>query len=107
MEQLYRTQGELREAAIDRAGYRCEWPACSSPTDRLEMAHFRHRGIGGNPKANVLSNVAILCHYHHRGVLDGDEIVQGRRREIAEILAVAIERVYTLGPGEVCWHCGK
>lgn len=73
----------LRVAAMERAGNTCEWPRCFS-TDRLQLAHLLHRGMGGSEAANTLGNVAILCGWHH-DILDG-RTVKGRRAEVATLL---------------------
>jgi len=58
------TLTELREQVFTRARNRCEWPWCGSPAD--ELAHIRHRGMGGDPTANTASNTLALCRPHHR-----------------------------------------
>jgi hypothetical protein len=61
--------GRLRKDTAVRAGYVCEWAQCSERGE--EMAHFRAKGIGGNPdqSRNTLTNTVWLCRYHH-DVLD-------------------------------------
>jgi 5-methylcytosine-specific restriction endonuclease McrA len=80
----------LRNEANDRAQGMCEWPKCGSPYD-LEMAHLIHRGMGGSPAANVLSNVAMLCRYHH-DIFDGRS-EQGRKKAVADLLRAYLDGV--------------
>ncbi len=75
---------ELRDDALTRANYRCEFPGCREPGP-LEMAHLRHRGMGGSKTANTLENVAILCRWHH-AVFDGRD-TYNRREEVRRLLA--------------------
>ena len=76
---------ELRNAAMERAMGRCEWPACDDGQD-LQLAHNLHRGMGGNPAGdrNTIDNVAILCRYHH-DVQDGRTVAY-RRRAVSDLL---------------------
>ena len=39
------TLADLRDFAIRRAKGRCEWPDCTMAGE--QMAHFKHRGMGG------------------------------------------------------------
>jgi hypothetical protein len=75
---------ELREEAMARANYRCEWPG-NCQGDDLQMAHLEHRGRGGGDIRNRLDNVTILCERHH-SILDG-RTVAGRKYEVAVLLA--------------------
>ena len=43
---------ELREKALQRANYKCEWPDCNSKK-WLEMAHLRAKGMGGRKQTNI------------------------------------------------------
>lgn len=60
----------LREAVFTRAGWRCQWPQCPHPQTDLQMAHLKHRGMGGSVEANTLDNCIVLCAWHH-DQLDG------------------------------------
>lgn len=80
----------LRTFVFERDGFRCVWPGCTIPLDDLQLAHLTHRGMGGNPKANVPANCATLCRYHH-DILDG-RTVKGRRFEVSELLRAYLGR---------------
>ncbi len=57
---------EIRELALTRANYRCEWPNCNERR-WLETAHIIPKGSGG---PDTLENVWILCqpcHDHYDG----------------------------------------
>ena len=54
---------DLREYVLERSSERCEFPHCPQPFQ--EMAHLRHRGIGGGPSRNTQDNVLGLCRVHH------------------------------------------
>ncbi|NNC41951.1 MAG: hypothetical protein HKO03_01770 [Acidimicrobiia bacterium] len=76
---------DLRLYVMDRAGGLCEWPSCTSRGE--QMAHMRHRGMGGSPNANTPDNVRWWCVYHH-------DLFDGRRhdglvREMRAILLLA------------------
>lgn len=75
---------DLRDDALIRANYRCEWPGACTGTD-LQLAHLQHRGRGGGDSRNTLENVAILDAFHH-DILDG-RTVAGRRFEVSVLLA--------------------
>jgi hypothetical protein len=61
---------QMREAALERAGGRCEWAYCND-NKWLELAHIHGIGMGGNKKRKFdMDNVAILCKWHH-DVYDG------------------------------------
>ena len=55
---------ELREEVFEAAGGWCSWPQCDSRAE--ELAHIKHRGMGGNPLANVAENVLAFCRTHHQ-----------------------------------------
>ena len=80
---------QLRHEAFIRAGFRCEWSLCKT-TDDLRLAHLRAKGMGGSPSANVLSNVACLCRFHH-DILDG-RTTAGRQREVRTLLEHYLQR---------------
>ncbi len=64
---------DIREAAMQRAGGRCEWPDCND-NKWLELAHIKAIGMGGSKKRKFdINNVCILCKYHH-------DIYDGRQR---------------------------
>ncbi len=74
----------------------CRWPYCSYPVttiNPLECAHLNHRGMGGSKNANRPDNAVLLCKHHH-DILDG-RTTQGRRLEIAILLAAYISREQT------------
>ena len=75
---------DLREEALIRADYRCEWVGCHSADD-LQLAHLEHRGRGGGDKRNTMEDTSILCRTHH-DILDG-RTVAGRRYEVSVLLA--------------------
>src|SRR6056300_1170197 len=68
-------KSELREKALKRAGYQCEWAGCDE-RQWLEMAHIKAIGMGGRDRniSNDPENVAILCKYHH-DIFDGRQQV--------------------------------
>jgi len=51
----------------------CRWPNCDVPPDlfwgRLEAAHYRAEGMGGDPTLErcTLENLLGMCKFHHRG----------------------------------------
>ncbi len=60
------TPSELRQLRADLiavAADRCEWPGCRDAGE--QMAHLKHRGMGGSVEANKIENVAWLCVPHH------------------------------------------
>ena len=64
---------ELREQALERANYKCEWAYCDNTHIRLELAHIQAIGMGGSKKRKFdIDNVCILCKHHH-------DIYDGRR----------------------------
>lgn len=94
------SRGELRTAAIERSGGRCEFPGCGT-RNRLEMAHLRGSGAGGSRYRDDLENVAMLCVPHHDW-LDGRVLPSGRRFENELVLRFALRRFWSepdpLGP---------
>ena len=85
---------ELRAQALERDGG-CRWPGCTLTIDdfanRLEMAHLVHRGMGGNPGVNQLSEVVMLCRTHH-DCLDGRTGLGTLRYELATMLRHELHR---------------
>ena len=78
-------RSELRAAALERDGYRCQWPGCSeSGGQRLEMAHLVQSSQGG---PDTLENVVMLCKAAHHDWLDNRQhTVKGRREMNRELL---------------------
>jgi hypothetical protein len=76
---------EVRERALKRANYSCEWPGCNSKK-WLELAHLTAIGMGGknNKIAADMNNVSILCKHHH-DVFDGRQ-QSGSKKEYTELL---------------------
>ena len=76
---------ELRERALERANYKCEWPGCNSKK-WLEMAHLRAKGMGGRDReiSDDPMNVCMLCKEHH-DIFDGRQR-QGSKREYTNLL---------------------
>lgn len=83
-------ESALREAALERANGRCEFPDCTLPRPKLEMAHLHGKQMGGSRFRNVLDNVAMLCKHHHDW-LDG-VLLKGRRFENEMVLRAALSR---------------
>ena len=76
-------RSELRMSALDRDGYRCQWPNCDvtlSSGGTLEMCHLIQLSQGG---PDTLDNVVMLCRFHH-GVLD-NRVQNGRRQAIMDL----------------------
>ena len=68
---------ELREQALERANYKCEWAECND-SSWLELAHIQAIGMGGNKNRKFdIDNVCILCKHHH-------DIYDGRRHNGAK-----------------------
>ena len=81
----------LREKALKRANYRCEWPECNT-TQWLEMAHITGIGMGGMNRniSNDEGNVAIFCKYHH-DIFDG-KTLSGQKREYTKFVRAYLGR---------------
>ena len=86
---------ELREQVMDRAGWRCEWGTavpdahCDGP---LETCHF----WGRNTRPDLRNDPEAAwagCRRHH-DIYDG-RTVQGRKREVALLLAKVLGRKAT------------
>lgn len=58
----------------ERDGQRCRWPGCDAPGYSLEVAHLRHKGMGGNPARDrsTRDQMITLCIRHHRGPISFD-----------------------------------
>ena len=83
---------ELRDAAMERAGGRCEFPGCSTPRPKLEMAHLLGSQMGGSKYRDVIDNVAMLCAQVHHPWLDGGIIPNARRFENEQVLRAVLDR---------------
>ena len=70
---------DMREHALERANYKCEWADCDNTHIRLEMAHLVGIGMGGRNKDTKydINNVAMLCKQHH-------DIYDGRIQSLAK-----------------------
>ena len=81
----------LREKALKRANYRCEWPECDT-TQWLEMAHITGIGMGGMNRdiSNDEGNVAIFCKFHH-DIFDG-KTISGAKREYTRFVRAYLGR---------------
>ena len=56
----------MREHALERANYKCEWADCINYDQKLEMAHLVDIGMGGSKTRKYdIENVAMLCKLHH------------------------------------------
>jgi hypothetical protein len=87
---------ELREVCFLRDGFACRWPGCGQEWRRgyadetLQMAHLKHRGMGGSKEANCLDNVITLCRFHH-DIFDGRDGSANVKREVANMLRAQIK----------------
>ncbi len=84
-------RSELRDAAMERAGGRCEFPLCNYPRPKLELAHLKGSGMGGSKYRDDFANVAVLCQSHH-GWLDCRDTPNMRRFENEAILRAVLDR---------------
>tara|TARA_Y100001963_G_C6735362_1_gene426093 strand:- start:647 stop:1021 length:375 start_codon:yes stop_codon:yes gene_type:complete len=84
-------KSKLREFALKRAGYECEWANCNE-RQWLEMAHIIGIGMGGKNRdiSNDPNNVCILCKRHH-DIFDG-KIVPYSNRDYTDLLRGYLER---------------
>lgn len=83
-------RGDLREFAMERAGYVCEFPACNMAYD-LQMAHLKGTAMGGSKYRDRPENVAVLCRPHHDW-LDGRLAPNTRRFDNEQVLRQALHR---------------
>lgn len=74
---------QLRADVLERDGG-CVWPGCNSGLP-LQLAHLTHRGMGGAPERNTMSNCVALCTRHH-DCLDGRTGLGTLRFELNEML---------------------
>ena len=82
----------LREAALERADGRCEWPpGCTYTRPRLETAHIEPARMGGSPLRDTLENVVCLCRAHHDW-LDGRVTPNMRQFENRDLFKFALGR---------------
>jgi hypothetical protein len=71
---LKRNMSRKYRAVLDRDGWRCVFPGCTSQRN-LHVHHIRFRSAGGGDEAE---NLTTLCAFHHlRGVHGGTVSVQG------------------------------
>lgn len=63
------TETAIMREARSRDGHRCRY--CHS-RDGTQVAHFKHRGMGGNPRGDrtILAGLVTLCQTHHQ-MFDG------------------------------------
>ena len=81
----------MRLIALDRANNRCEWPECINYDQRLELAHLKDIGMGGNPTRKFdIQNVAMLCKWHH-DIYDGRQSM-GTKVAYRELLRGYLDR---------------
>ena len=74
---------DLRAVVLER-DRGCVWPACESG-ERLQLAHLKHRGMGGSKTRNTEDNCVMLCELHHN-CLDGRTGLGILRLELSEML---------------------
>ena len=88
---------KIREQALQRARYACEWEDCGSK-QWLELAHILDIGMGGRSadKKYDLDNVCILCKYHH-DIYDGRD-PKGSKRAYRELLIGYLNMKYKFKP---------
>lgn len=83
---------EMREAALKRAGGRCEWAYCTE-NKWLELAHIKGIGMGGNKNRKYdIENVCILCKWHH-DIYDGRQNM-GTKVAYRDLLQGFLKRRY-------------
>ena len=82
---------ETYDAAMERAGYVCEFPGCTFVRLRLEVAHLLGKQAGGSKYRDVLENLIVLCTAHH-DLLDGRMMPNGRRFEMEMLFRAAVGR---------------
>lgn len=86
------TPSEMRAEVFERDGYRCQWPGCTlllTESNPLQLAHIRHRGMGGSESANTPGNGVALCAFHH-DIFDGRQGQGKTRTEIAAMLRAVV-----------------
>lgn len=85
------TPAEMRAEVFARDGYRCQFPNCTlllTEVNPLQLAHLKHRGMGGAPDRNSIDNGLALCRWHHDW-LDG-RMGSGARLERETILRAVV-----------------
>ena len=60
-----RTPKKVYEAVAERSEGICEWEGCNALAE--QMAHLKHRGMGGttDPLVHSVDNIRNFCKYHH------------------------------------------
>ena len=84
---------KLRDRALQRARYKCEWVDCNE-SRWLELAHIKDIGMGGRD-AKIkyeFDNVCILCKYHH-DIYDGRN-TKGTKRAMISLLKAYLQLKY-------------
>ncbi len=82
----------MREVALKRANYACEWAYCTD-NKWLELAHIQGIGMGGSKKRKFnMNNVAILCKWHH-DIYDGRQS-SGKSVAYRDLLKGFLKREY-------------
>ena len=77
----------LREAALERAEGRCEFPGCTTKRPKLEMAHLLGSQMGGSKYRDDMDNVAMLCAQRCHDVLDSRVSWNQSQHAIATLFA--------------------
>jgi len=70
----------------------CVWPGCDreiTSMNPLQLAHLKHRGMGGSKTRNTEENCVILCADHH-DCLDGRTGLGTLRYELNEMLRYVV-----------------
>lgn len=85
---------KIREIALQRANYQCEWEDCGDKK-WLELAHILDIGMGGRDATSKydLNNVCILCKYHH-DIYDGRD-TKGSKRAYRALLTGYLKMKYS------------
>lgn len=84
---------DLRNQVFLRDGYTCKWPGCTyelTPTNPLQLAHLKHRGMGGRTSVNTETDTLTLCRLHH-DIFDGRSGVAKLRYELETMLRAQID----------------
>lgn len=71
---------EVMAAVKAEDGHRCRVPGCRYSLLRVEVAHEKHRGMGGNPTEDrtVPEVLIALCLRHHQAYDKGDLEIEPR-----------------------------
>lgn len=66
-----RAQEQREKEAVRKRDVRCRWPSCpdcATTKTRLEVAHLRAKGMGGDHGArSERSHMILLCFLRHQG----------------------------------------